>query len=132
MANKRLWPEPYDPDAKYMAFKKLKVGTETLYEGDPIPDGSFNTRRMRQLYDARKIRKMTEKQIELTATVPVVPVVPVEHVIPETQSDRYRVEHRGGGWYNVIDNVSGLNVDQPMRKSDAEDKASELNDSDTV
>jgi hypothetical protein len=46
---------PFSPDFAYVAARPLTIDGADFHPGDPIPDGALSDRRLRQLYEQRKI-----------------------------------------------------------------------------
>lgn len=99
-----IWQTPFDPGASYEAAKPFLYAGERFEPGKPF-DVGVNLHRARQMYEARRIRKVEcPKRSRATATL----------------------RKRNRGWYDVI-GLTGkpLNA-KALRKPEAEQMIREL------
>ena len=123
MANKNIWLGQFDPSLTYIARKPLKHGDTTLHAGREIPEGAFNERRMRQLYESRKIIPADPQPTKVEA--PDAPQVPAPEPIVEPDAVvQYEINQRGA-WADIM--LNGEKVEGPMRAAAARDRLAELN-----
>lgn len=108
-----LWPEPFDPDAEYVARKDIRIRNEPVRAGTPIDRTTLSDRRLRQLYDARMVVRA-----ELVPSDRRQQPREVQQVVDKGPSRELRIQHRGGGRWWVMD--GDLLVSGPWTKEEAE------------
>lgn len=52
---KGVWSLPFDDSAEYVTRRALTAGDVSLSPGDTVPESVFSPRRLRQLFDQRRI-----------------------------------------------------------------------------
>lgn len=52
---KSVWSLPFDASTDFVTRRELAAGDVSLAPGDTVPETMFSPRRLRQLFDARKI-----------------------------------------------------------------------------
>lgn len=101
----RYWLKPFDPDASYVANRILPLAGVTYAKDEVIPSGVVPARRMRMLYEARRI-KMIENGHASLSEDPV--------AVPEL-----KIVHKGRGKF-VVEDMDGIRHCEPCSKLEAE------------
>lgn len=105
MPRTSIWQKPFDPEAQFIAARDITIAGRDIKKGEPLESGLLDTRRIRQLYDMRRVTMAdTPMRQRPDPTPPDPPKIVLRRI------DR-------GEYVLVIDGVAG---ETRMSKADAE------------
>jgi hypothetical protein len=103
MANASIWLKAFDRERDFLAHKPMRVAGADFLPGQPFDKSLVSTRRLRQLYDSRKV-------VMVPKDAPAA-VAPVE--IPENWRDLPWIPKVKGG--ESLRTVASLLTDKPLK-----------------
>jgi hypothetical protein len=141
MARRASYRPTFDPAQHYTPERGgVKVHGTQYRGGDPLPGDVIGTRRLRQMYDQRRIRMMTQEELQAKklrkpseteasqpAPAPDEPTTtePQESAPDPDTSEQERAltwKHVGGGYYDVYDDNGAKLNEERLRKHEVKDQ----------
>jgi hypothetical protein len=111
---------PFSPNYRFVCVKPFVMSGRAYERGDEVDTSEIETRRLRQMYEARMVDGVAPEQEPLAASTKAPKAVAVEPPTgpQEAASGGLSMVHKGFSRYYVVDG-SGNEVAGPVTKEEA-------------
>lgn len=111
----------FSPNYDFFCVKPFVMGGKAYERGDPVDTAGIETRRLRQMYEARMVDGAAPAEQPTGRPGPVVPASAPDAAtaLPQATGEGLAVVHRGFGRYYVLD-ARGKEIAGPVQKEEAE------------
>lgn len=111
----------FSPHYNFFCVKPFVMGGKTYERGDPVDTAGIETRRLRQMYEARMVDGVAPAVQPKGQPGPVMPASEPKAATasPQAQSEGLAVVHKGFGRYYVVD-AAGKEIAGPVQKEEAD------------
>jgi len=112
---------PFSPNYRFVCVKPFVMSGRAYERGDEVDTSEIETRRLRQMYEARMVdgKAPAEQPLAKPAATIAAPEPEAATASPQPASGGFSVVHKGFSRYYVLDEA-GNQIHGPVSKAEAE------------